>query len=55
MRQTLERNARIGIDRKKPLDSEQIQDHGSTQVDINMGDRAYHLFWAGAPAKSNGI
>jgi len=37
------------------MTTDQTQDDGETQVDIKMGDRAYHLFWAGAPAESNGI
>lgn len=37
------------------MTTDQTQDDGVEQVDIKMGDRAYHLFWAGAPAESNGI
>jgi hypothetical protein len=37
------------------MTTEQIQGDGEDKVYIKMGDRAYHLFWAGAPAKGNGI
>jgi hypothetical protein len=37
------------------MTTEQTQGDGEDKVDIKMGDRAYHLFWAGPSAKGNGI